>query len=231
MRRIVLIVTTACLAVGGLASLAVPAGAQTGDLAAMCQARIDSNQAETKAENLATMERALAAAPADALPLITAVRDGFKKKGEKYFETKAGAQASAQLDEYFYDNCPGNEVPVTAIDYEFQDVPATLAAGTTKIQLTNDAPKEMHEMALFKLNAAGAAMEPEALLALPQKKAEKLVDFSSSVFAFAPPGQAGYGFANLTPGDYIYACFIPVGSKGKGKPHFTQGMYGTLTVS
>ena len=230
MRRIV-----SLIAAGGLAASVVafagPAGAQTGDIVAMCQARVDSNQAETKAENLETIERALAAAPAEGLPLITAVRDGFKKKGNKYFESAAGGREIAALDEYLYDNCPGAEVPVAAIDYEFQDVPETLAAGATKIQLTNDAPKEFHEMAMFRLTDEGAAMDPADLLALPEKKAEKLVDFSSSVFMFAAPGQTGYGFASLEPGDYVYACFVPTGGKKAGKPHFTQGMYGTLTVS
>jgi hypothetical protein len=51
------------------------------------------------------------------------------------------------------------------------------------------------------------------------------------MFMFAPPGQAGYGIGSLPAGEYVYACFIPVGGKKKGAPHFTQGMHGTLTVS
>jgi hypothetical protein len=212
-------------------ALAAPAGAQTGDIAALCAARLESNGAETKAENVAILEKAVAAAPSEIAGALTELRDGVKKKGTKYFETAAGGQVATTVDAYLYENCAGTDVPVTAIDYEFDGVPATLPAGTTKIQLTNDAPKEMHEMALFKLTDEGAAMDPEALLALPQKKAEKFVDFSSSAFAFAPPGVTGYAFADLQAGDYLYACFIPTGGKKNGKPHFTQGMYGTLTVS
>lgn len=229
MRRILSLIAAGALA-ASLLALAGPAGAQTGDVNAACQGRIEGNTAEGKAANLAVMNRVVEAAPASLAPQMTALRDAYQKKGDKLFNSEKGVALLAAVDAWMYENCPGAKVPVTAIDYEFTGMPATLAAGTTMIQLTNDAPEEMHEMALFKLNAEGAAIDPEKLLALPQKKAGKYVDFSSSAFMFAPPGQVGYGIADLTPGEYVYACFIPVGGKNKGKPHFTQGMYGTLTV-
>lgn len=230
MRRIMLYLTVAALAASGVVALAGPANAQAGDVNAACQGRIEGNSAEGKAANLAVMNKVVNVAPASLLPAITALRDAYQKKGEKLFNSDKGIALLAPVDTWMYDNCPGVKVPVTAIDYEFDGMPATLAPGTTMIKLTNDAPKETHEMALFKLNADGAAMDPVELLSLPQKKAGKLVDFSSSTFMFAPPGQSGYGFANLTPGKYVYACFLPTGGKQNGKPHFTQGMYGTLTV-
>lgn len=229
MRRIL-----SLLVVGGVAAslltLAAPAGAQTGDVAAACAGRIEGNSAEGKAANLAVMNKVVAAAPASLLPQITAFRDAYAKKGDKLFDSEGGLALLGAVDEWMYDNCPGTQVPVTAIDYEFQGVPATVPAGAVNIQLTNDAPEEMHEMGLVKLTDAGAAMDPEKLLALPEKKLDKLVDFSSAVFIFAPPGGAGYGLGTLSAGDYVYACFIPVGGKKKGAPHFTEGMYGTLTV-
>lgn len=229
MRRPLSVIVAASLA-ASLIVLAAPAGAQVGDLAAACAARVGANSAEGKAANLAAMDEVVDAAPPSLLPQITALRDAYAKKGDKLFDRPKGLALLGAVDAWMYDNCPGTQVPVTAIDYEFQGVPETVAAGPVKFRLVNEAPEELHEMALVKLTDAGAAMDPEELLALPEKKLDSMVDFSSAVFMFAPPGEEGYGIGTLTAGDYVYACFIPVGSKKKGAPHFTEGMYGTLTV-
>jgi len=229
-RRILSLIVAGGLAVSLLA-LASPAGAQTGDVAAACAGRIEGNTAEGKAANLAIMNQVLDDAPASLLPAITALRDAYAKKGDKLFNSDKGLALLNDVDTWMYENCPGTQLPVTAIDYEFEGVPASLPAGTVKVQLTNDAPKEMHEMGIFKLTDKGAAMDPEELLALPEKKLEGLVDFSSPIFTFAPPGTTAYGIGTVTAGDYLYACFLPTGGKKNGKPHFTQGMYGSLTVA
>ena len=44
------------------------------------------------------------------------------------------------------------------------------------------------------------------------------------------PGETKSCVINLTPGTYIFACFLPVGGAGTGAPHFTKGMYGEFTV-
>ena len=229
MRRILALIVATGLA-ASVVALAGPAGAQTGDLAAFCAAREEANSAQTKAENTAVIQKVYDAAPAAAIPAITAIRDGFAKKGQKFFNSDDGLAALAQLDSYVYDNCPGVKVPITAIDYEFDGVPATLAAGATNFKLTNNAPKENHEMAIIKVLPAGESIDPLKILALPDKKAGKYVDFSKSAFMFAPPGQSGYTPLTLEPGKYIYACFLPQGGKKDGKPHFTLGMNGSFTV-
>ena len=68
---------------------------------------------------------------------------------------------------------------------------------------------------------------------LPQGKAEKLTEPTGQIFLFAPPGQTFYGIGELSAGKYLYACFLPTGGKNTktAKPHWTQGMYGTFTVS
>ena len=73
-----------------------------------------------------------------------------------------------------YENCPGAKVPVTAIDYEFEGLPATPARQEpTKFELTNTAPKEDHELIVFKLNADGEKVDPAKLVAMPQGKAAR----------------------------------------------------------
>ena len=231
MRRVLHLVIGAALAAGLVGVATAPAGAQTGDLAAFCAARIEGNDAQGKAANLAVMNKLVGVAPAAAVSQITAIRDGYQKQGDKLFDTPKGLQLLATLDGWVYDNCPGTKVPVTAIDYQYQGVPATIKAGVANFKLTNAAPKEDHMMAVFKLKPAAAGRDVGDLLALGQKKQDQYFDESGGAFRFAPAGQVGYSPASLTPGTYMYACFLPVGGKKNGAPHFTEGMYGTFTVS
>src|SRR4029077_2137165 len=112
-------------------------------------------------------------------------------------------------DAYVYENCPGTKVPVTAIDYEFEGMPATIPAGFTTFKLTNGAPKEDHMIAISKLNAKGESMDVDKLLALPEKKANQFLEQDGGGFALASAGQTAYAPTVLTPGKYIYACFLP----------------------
>ena len=233
MRRIVMLVTAAFLAVSGIGVLGGSAGAQTGtgDLAAFCAARIEANGVQGKAANLALMDKMVTLAPAAAAQPITSIRDAYKKKGDKLFNGAAGLALLGSLDGWVYDNCPGTSVPVTAIDYEYQGVPASLKAGVTKFKLTNASPKEEHMMAIIKLTPAAQGQDVSKLLALPQKAQAKYFDDSSEAFMEAPAGQVAYTPIDLQPGTYAYVCFLPVGGKHNGAPHFTKGMYGTFTVS
>ena len=137
----------------------------------------------------------------------------------------------ATVDAFAYASCPGNAVALTAIDYEYQGMPATLPAGLNKFKLTNAAPKEAHEFGIAKLTAAGAAMDPQKLLALPEKKLGKFVDFEHASGTYAEPGTSGYTVADLDPGTYIYLCSLHVGGKKTGPLHFMKGMYGIVTVA
>ena len=231
MRRIVLLVISASLAVGLLGALAGPAGAQTGDLAAFCAARLEANDVEGKAANLAVMNKILGVAPAAVVQPMTALRDAYQKKGDKLFDSAEGLQLLGALDGWIYDNCPGQQVPVTAIDYEYQGMPATLKPGVAQFKMTNGAPKEDHMLAIMKLTPEGQGQDVEKLLAMPQKKSTKYFDASSRAFMFAPAGAVGYSPIDLQPGTYVYACFLPQGGKKNGQPHFMLGMNGSLTVS
>jgi hypothetical protein len=47
-------------------------------------------------------------------------------------------------------------------------------------------------------------------------------------FAFAEPGETAKGkLMKLTPGNYVFACFVET---PEGVPHFTLGMLGEFTV-
>ena len=233
MRRFVQLIVVSALAAGTVVALGGAGQAQTGtgDLAAFCAGRIEANSTEGKAEDVAVITKIAAAAPPAISSQVNSLLALVKQKGEKAFESKEGTALLGQIEPYIYDNCPGKQVPFTAIDYEYQGLPATLPAGVTKFKMTNAAPKEGHMIAIVKVNPGNESMEIDKILSLPNKKQGKLLNFDDAGFAQAEPGASGYFPMNLTPGKYIYACFFPEGGKKNGKPHFLLGMEGSFTVS
>ena len=214
------------LMVAAVGASAAVAGAQTGDLEAFCAARVEIEGAQTKKENLVVLDKLVDAAPDEIRADVTKVRKQFAKKGYDAYE----GPAVARIDVFIYENCPGNQVEFTALDYEYVDAPASLAAGPTNFKLTNDAPKENHEIGIVKLTPEGEGADLLEILSLPEKKQGRYFDFENATGAFAPAGTSGYGLTTLEPGTYAYACSVNVGGKKKGAPHFTKGMYGTFVV-
>jgi len=233
LRRLVQLLVASALVAGTVVTFAGAGQAQTGsgDLAAFCAARIEANSADTKAENVAVITKILAAAPPAISSPVSELLDLVKKQGNKAFESKPGAALLAKIETYIYDNCPGRQVPVTAIDYEYQGMPATMPAGVAKFKLTNAAAKEDHMIVIAPVIPGNENTPIDKILALPDKKAGKVIDFQHAGFAEAKPGTSGYVPMTLTPGKYIYACFFPEGGKKNGTPHYKLGMEGSFTVS
>src|SRR5262245_32686754 len=227
MRRVALCFGVVALTAGALAGAAGPAVAQTGDAAAFCAARLDGNDAQGKKANLAVMNRAVTAAPAAVAPAITQLRDAYKKKADKLFNSPAGLQLLNQVDAWVYDNC-GVKVPVIASDYQFTGIPATLSAGVTTFKMTNSAAQEDHMIAIVKLKPAAQGQDITKLLSLPEKEQGKYFEQAGGTYAQASAGQVGYAPIRLTSGSYGYACFFPMEGKKKGEPHFMLGMDGTF---
>jgi uncharacterized cupredoxin-like copper-binding protein len=146
----------------------------------------------------------------------------------------------------------GDDAPAVSIglvDYAFEDVPATVPAGTP-LSITNTSMNEVHELVAVRLpeNETRSAAE---LVALPPAELGGLIGGEPAAVIIAPPGEAGFpvvGDGTLTePGRYLLLCSIPLGadpaeylaaaqtSAGPpqvdgGPPHFTAGMFAELTV-
>jgi hypothetical protein len=137
------------------------------------------------------------------------------------------------VHEYDLANCGWESVEVTGIDYAFEGVPSTVPAGTVSFDFTNETThEEAHEFVVFKKND-GVTQSATELLQLPEEEAMTNVEFVAA--AFAEPGGSDYALAEVEPGDYFVACFIPVGSteenpEGSGPPHFMEGMVAEFTV-
>lgn len=142
--------------------------------------------------------------------------------------------ASEAVHEFDLANCGWTPVEVTAADYRFEGLGSELAAGVTSFELANEGA-EVHELLLLRRND-GVTQSAEELLALPQEEAQELVTPMGEP-AFAGPGDGSYAVADLTPGEYIAVCFVPVGTTQldgpppEGPPHAMQGMITEFTVS
>lgn len=104
--------------------------------------------------------------------------------------------------------CEFDAVDVTASDYRFDGLPATLEAGTVAFKLTNSSTAEPHEIALIR-RPDGETRTFAELLALPEDQAQAATEFKGA--GFAEPQGEGAAIVELEPGSYIAVCFIPVG--------------------
>lgn len=143
--------------------------------------------------------------------------------------------------------------PVVTIglrDYAFDDVPATVAAGTS-LGVTNASTKEVHELIAIRLPDDERRRLTE-LSALSPSELEGLFVEEPAAVLVAPPGEDGMavvGDGTLEQsGRYLLMCMVPIGADPQefleaatsgagppqvdgGPPHFTGGMIAELTVT
>ncbi|MEO6628873.1 MAG: hypothetical protein ABIP03_09935 [Aquihabitans sp.] len=164
------------------------------------------------------------------LKILTAGVEAAAKSGKTdSMEGDDFGMASAAGEKWVHENCGFQNLDVTAIDYAFEGIPATVASGETSILVANQTTHhEMHEMIIVK-RKPGVTEAVADLLALPDDQAFSKVDFIGAVFA--PMGQSNGTSVDLEPGEYIVACFLPIDGKDANPPHFTKGMLAEFKVS
>lgn len=141
-------------------------------------------------------------------------------------------------------------VEVTAIDFGYAGIPASVPAGT-RFTLVNDAPAELHELVAFRL--PDDEVRPVSELALlPAAELMPILGAEPATVLLAAPGGEqipAVGDGTLaTPGRYALICMIPTGvdpaeylaaaaaSAGGppqvegGPPHIVHGMWAELVV-
>ena len=223
---LVLIGAFLALPLGGEAS-----GQDVPDLDSFCRTRA-SLEALFGTDDKQAVETALTTLETDAPPEVAAnakvVAEQLLKKGEDAFGSKKFRTALDAVNDYSLANCPLNKIAVTAVDYSFEGIPANIPPGPTAFTFTNGASDEEHEIVIFRVKPK-VTLSATKLLALSEKQLGKQVEFVSA--SNAKPGDSAVGFANLEPGRYLASCFIPVGGKQGGKPHWREGMYAEFTVT
>jgi len=138
-------------------------------------------------------------------------------------------------------------VEVTAVDYAFEGLPDSVAAGT-KLTLTNSSTAEIHELRAFLL-PDGEERSADELIVLPDSELEQLIPQGPPTAELLAPPNGGemileVGDGTLAdPGRYLMVCTVPTGADPDavlnaaarevvpgGPLHFTKGMYAELTV-
>lgn len=236
-----------------------PAETGEGDLAAYCEGELELELAPPPDVDFATAspdeisealktyatdviqpaaEGIAAAAPeeiATDLDVLVGAADEMASTGDPaIWEDPEVAAANEVVHQFDLDNCGWSSQEVTATEYGFDGLPGELPAGVTSFELANDG-NEVHELLVMRRND-GVTESVDELLALPEEEAMAKVTMLGEP-AFAPPGESAYAVFDLEPGDYIVACFIPVGMTSDdgpppdGPPHAMQGMVSEFTVS
>lgn len=200
-------------------------------------------------EYMPVIKRIQATAPPAAKTAVDEITRFFEEKGPEAFEDDAIVAVALRANQAAAAACGADDTRVTAVNYAFQGMPATLEPGRRLFRLHN-AGTELHEM-IFLRKKATTTESFDQILALGaenQEAAEEKVDDAGGLFAF-PAAAAGPDavdsstLLNLTPGQYAVVCFIPVGltpaaaeaaqqtgQEPEGPPHFTRGMKTEFTV-
>ena len=146
------------------------------------------------------------------------------------------------------------EVEVTAVDYGYQGLPDSVAAGA-KITFTNSSTAELHEFGAMRIPDEEKRPVSE-IATLPEEEAGAIFQGPPATVLVAPPGggetiQAVGDGTISEAGRYAIVCFIPVGadpqeymqrmqqaqggppqgSEDDGPPHITKGMFAELNVT
>ncbi len=140
-------------------------------------------------------------------------------------------------------------VEVTAVDYAYEGLPATIAAGT-EITMVNESAMEVHEFVAIRLPDEETRPVSE-LVKLPPEELAAFFPGLATVLIAAPGEEAVAveGDGTLTePGRYAIICVIPTGADPQeyleaaaaseggppdvagGPPHIVSGMYAEVVV-
>ncbi len=209
-----------------------------------CQAEIDVEKAvgsQDPAQIGPAFETLKQEAPDGVAEAVgTAIAEAEKFLASDGEPTPAFNAAYADIVQFVSDNCGFAALDVLAKDYSFGGIGSELEAGPAVVNFVNEGT-ELHEIIMLK-KKDGVSLSFEEILQLPEKKAMRQVETAGA--AFAIPGETGHTVVDLTAGDYLAICFIPVGTTPEkmsemegqegppeGKPHFLEGMQLEFTVS
>lgn len=144
------------------------------------------------------------------------------------FNSDETFESYTALVEEAVEACDMPTTEVTAVDYAYEGLPATMEAGPAAVNITNEGTEE-HEIFILKLPEGETRSAEEILAGVDPDSDEPPGEFAG--VAFASPGESSGTLVDLTPGRYIAACAIPVGGGEDAPPHFSQGMLAEFTVS
>lgn len=148
------------------------------------------------------------------------------------------AAATDTAHAYDLAHCGWQQVQVGLIDTSFQ-VTLPTTAGVYSFEGTNTGT-QFHVIGLGRLrdDAEPTAKEAwDAVMSATDGEAEFGKHFDDVTGTGIAPGATGHAVGELTPGQYVMFCPIPMGSdaahefQGDGAPHFMSGMLQFFTIT
>jgi hypothetical protein len=159
------------------------------------------------------------------LPIIEIAEQG----GAIPVDDPAMLSAIAAYESWARDSCGFQQIDLMAMDYEFEGVPAVLAAGPTAVSLMNHSAKgEFHVAALGKLRP-GQPVGPKELVDIPFGQLDEYLDMLPNSAA-ASPGQSAGMLVDLTPGHYFLLCPSQSVDDDPTTGHLYKGMLAEFDV-
>lgn len=177
---------------------------------------------------------------------------GLAACGDSEDDEEAATSTTAVSEEPTTTEASGDTVAITGVDYAFEGVPETVAAGS-ELTFTNTSAGEVHELVAIRIDD-DETRPLEELLGLSEEEAGQVTEFQGvSVALPEEDGVVVEGDLVLDdPGSYALLCFIPTGADPQvyrdlfanppaegeegppevpgGPPHVTAGMVAELTV-
>ena len=190
----------------------------------------------------ALLDEVEATAPDDIADELTVMADSARTVLETgdfaVFQSPEFNNAVASAEAWMAGNCAFETTSeIVALDYRYEGQAEEYPAGRASFTLVNEGT-EAHEIVILRKND-GVDLTLEELMALPESEAETMTTYVGAVFV-GPPGATGNMVVDLTPGDYIAVCTIPVGTfvaedgtvtEGTGDAHIMLGMSFEFTVT
>ncbi len=172
-------------------------------------------------------------APEEGKAPLEELAAGFEADSEGFFETEEFQDAFAQIGDVANEECADDSFDVTAVEYEFEGMPSDLSPATYGVNLINEG-EEFHEITVFR-KADGVTASFDEIFAVDDPEQIDQSQLEEIGGTFAPPGGRGGALFELTEGEYIAVCFVPVGAtpeneEADGQPHYTQGMQAQFSV-
>jgi hypothetical protein len=117
------------------------------------------------------------------------------------------------------------ELVIVARDFQFADMPSSVAAGLTNIRLINEGP-DFHHVWLLRLDDGHTLDDALDAFAAGGPLPEWMVDVGGPNTP-GRPGEETSALVDLQPGTYAVVCVIPADD---GVPHIMKGMVSQLEV-
>lgn len=181
---------------------------------------------EQLAEPVQTIVDAAPAAAADAAADLQEIQQQLTSGDGSVFSAPATYATLGTIEQAVADECGFTNVAVTAVDYNFEGVPATIPAGEANFLMANMSEHDQEHVMLVARPTDGQPITPEQFMADPEGSFGRLEIIGG---AFAPPHTSGGITLDLEPGSYLLLC--PISADEASPPHFMLGMITTLTVS